>query len=194
MFSSFAHRTVFCGGYAMNHRLGWMPAVTALVPALVMGSGLSLASSPPGSLEQLVRTPFCAKYRCASGRDRTATHPKPGVRAWNLPLAPNNLGLISGASVVVTLQEGGGLVSLGLNFENAIPGDGSTPAERAKAFAQMRALMLEFNQSFFAAKIPERVVRRCDFETGTSPEYRFTDHARRFLVHCEFFSYTIRRI
>jgi hypothetical protein len=172
----------------MNHR--WMLAATALV----MGSGLSLASSLPGSLEQLVRTPFCAKYRCASGRDRTATHPKPGVIAWNLPLASNNLDLIFGVSLMATLREGGGPVSLGLNFENAIPGDGSTPAERAKAFTQMRALMLEFNQAFFAAQIPEWAVRRCDFETGTSPEYRFTHQARRFLVHCEFFSYTIRRI
>jgi hypothetical protein len=175
----------------------------AIVPSTVLaqdshkpytGSGLSLASSAPGSLEQLVRTPFCAKYRCASGRDRTATHPKPGVTVWNLPLAPNNLDLISGVSVVATFREGGGLVSLGLNFENAIPGDGSTPAERTKAFAQMRALMLEFNESFFAGRIPERVVRRCDFEIGTSPEYRFTDQTWRFLVHCEFFSYTVERI
>jgi hypothetical protein len=187
---SLAPQTASFGGYAMNHRLRWILAVTALV----MASNLSIASSPPGSPEQLVRTPFCAKYRCASGRDRTATHPRPGVISWNLPLAPNKLGLISGVSVVATFQEGAGLVSLGLNFENAIPGDGSTPAERAKAFTLMRALMLEFNGAFFAAKIPERIVRRCDFETGTSPEYRFTDRARRFLVHCEFFNYTVRRI
>ncbi len=172
----------------MDHR--WMLTATTLVAF----SSPSFASSLPGSLEQLVRTPFCAKYRCASGRDRIATHPKPGVTAWNLPLASNNLGLISGVSVVAALKEGGGLVSLGLNFQNAIPGDGSTTAERASAFAQMRALMLEFNRAFFAAQIPARVVRRCDFETGTSPEYRFTSQTRRFLVHCEFFNYTITRI
>ncbi len=188
----------------LSYRLALVCALV-LVPSALFAQGLStlepytvshlsVASRPPESLEQLVRTPFCAKYRCASGRDRSATHPKPGVTAWNLPLAPNTLGLISGVSVTAMLQDGGGLVSLGLNFQNAIPGDGSTPAERAKAFTQMRDLMLEFNRAFFAAKIPERVVRRCDFETGTSPEYRFTDHAWRFLVHCEFFNYTIRRI
>ncbi len=188
----------------LSYRLALVCALV-LVPSALFAQGLSklepytvsnlsLASRPPGSLAQLVRTPFCAKYRCASSRDRTSTHPKPGVTAWNLPLALNNLGLISGVSVVVTLREGGGLVSLGLNFENAIPGDGSTPAERAKVFTQMHALMLEFNGAFFAGQIPERVVRRCDFETGTSPEYRFTEQAQRFLVHCEFFNYTIMRI
>jgi hypothetical protein len=164
----------------------------------IVESGAALCqrhtASVPVTLQQFFRNPFCAKYRCAERRDRTATRPKPGVTAWNVPLASNTLGLIAGSAAMISLRNGGGLISIGLNFENAIPGDGSTPTERATVYRQMRSLIAAFNQAFFPGVIPRPVLLHCDFETGLSPNFRFRVGSERYQVHCESFSYSIQRV